>query len=118
MDKSIWDELQRQLDGKGFEVKKGVIQDATFIEADLGRKRYYREKKARKEEENIEYTEKQKRHMDRDGGFSVKHGQIHYSYKSHIKLDIGHHLIRDLDVTSASVHDGDIDLADSDEIIY
>jgi len=118
MDKLIWDELQRQLDGKGFEVKKGVIQDATFIEADLGRKRYYREKKAKKEGENIEYTEKQKRHMDRDGGFSVKHGQIHYGYKSHIKLDIGHHLIRDLDVTPANVHDGNIDLADSDEVIY
>jgi len=118
MDKLIWDELQRQLDGKGFEVKKGVIQDATFIEADLGRKRYYREKKAKKEGENIEYTERQKRHMDRDGGFSVKHGQVHYGYKSHIKLDLDHHLIRDIDVTPANVHDGDIDLAEPDEVIY
>ena len=37
----IWNELQRQLDKKGYTIKKGVIQDASFIEADLGRKRYY-----------------------------------------------------------------------------
>ncbi len=35
-DKQIWKELQRQLDEKGLKVKKGVIQDATFITADPG----------------------------------------------------------------------------------
>ncbi len=33
-DKKIWQELQRQLDAKGLKVKKGVIQDATFITSD------------------------------------------------------------------------------------
>ena len=32
----IWQELQRQLDAKGLKIKKGVIQDATFITADPG----------------------------------------------------------------------------------
>jgi len=35
-DKEIWKELQRQLDAQGLRVKKGVIQDATFITADPG----------------------------------------------------------------------------------
>lgn len=109
-DDEIWSELQRQLDAKGCKIKKGVIQDATFIEADLGRKRYYKEKKAREKGEKIEYTEKQKQHIDKDGSFSVKHGQVHYGYKSHIKLDVGNHLIRELKITSASLHDGEIDL--------
>ncbi len=39
------DEVQRQLSEKGY--KKGVIQDASFIEADLGKKRYYKEKKSK-----------------------------------------------------------------------
>lgn len=117
-DKQIWDEVQRQLDEKGFEVKKGVIQDASFIEADLGRKRYSREKRAKKKGEKIEYTDKQKRHMDHDGSFSVKNGQVHHGYKSHIKLDIDNNLVRDFDVTSANVHDGDIDLAKPEEVIY
>src|SRR3989338_10166258 len=56
----IWDELQRQLDNKGYTIQKGVIQDAPFVEANVGKKRYYREKKAKKKGETIEYTKKQK----------------------------------------------------------
>ena len=118
IDTQIWNELQRQLDQKGYQVKKGTIQDASFIEADVGKKRYSKEKKARKKGEPAEYTEKQRRHIDQDGSFSVKHGQVHYGYKSHIKIDTDHHLIRRVKVTTASVHDGDIDLARPDEVIY
>jgi IS5 family transposase len=118
VDTLIWAELQRQLDDKGFKVKKGTIQDAAFIEADLGKKRYNQEKKARKKSETVEYTDKQKQHMDKDGSFSVKHGQVHYGYKSHIKLDVDHHLIRDVEVTTASVHDSKVDLSKRDEVVY
>lgn len=110
LDDEIWNELQRQLDEKGYKIKKGVIQDAAFIESDLGRKRNYKEKQAKKKGETIEYTEKQKQHIDKDASFSVKHGQVHYGYKSHIKLDVDNHLIRELEVTTASLHDGEIDL--------
>jgi IS5 family transposase len=57
-DELIWQELQRQLDRKGYVTKKGVIQDATFIEADQGKKRIQNEKRARKEGKEIEYTNK------------------------------------------------------------
>jgi len=110
VDKKIWAELQRQLNKKGYEVKKGVIQDASFIEADLGKKRYHKEKKAKKRGEKIEYTKRQKQHIDKDGSFSVKNNQIHFGYKDHTKVDVDHHLIRDYCVTTASIHDGDIDL--------
>ena len=113
IDDEIWNELQRQLDEKGYKIKKGVIQDAAFIESDLGRKRYYREKQAKKIGETIKYTEKQKQHIDKDASFSVKHGQVHYGYKSHIKLDVDNHLIRELKVTTASLHDGEIDLVEN-----
>lgn len=115
----IWSELQHQLDQKGYAIKKGVIQDASFIESELGRKRYYNEKKAEKKGEKIEYTEKQKQHIDKDGSFSVKHGQVHYGYKNHIKLDVGHTLIREYEVTTASLHDGEVDLVkNGDGIAY
>jgi IS5 family transposase len=35
----LWDELQRQIDEKGYTVKEGSIQDATFITSDPGKKR-------------------------------------------------------------------------------
>lgn len=118
-EKLIWDELQRQLDEKGYTIKKGVIQDASFIEADLGRNRYQKEKKAKQEGKQIEYSEKQKSHIDRDGSFSIKNGQVHYGYKDHTKVDVDYHLIRDYDVTTASTHDGEIDLVvDGDIAVY
>jgi len=116
VDRKIWGELQRQLTKKGYEVKKGVIQDASFIEADVGKKRYYKEKKAKKRGEKIEYTEKQKQHIDQDGNYAVKNNQIHYGYKNHTKVDVDHHLIRDYDVTTASVHDGDVDLVKKGDV--
>src|SRR3990172_2008204 len=115
----IWSELQRQLNQKGYTIKKGVIQDATFIEAELGRKRHYKEKKAEKDGEKIQYTEKQQQHIDKDGSFSIKHGQVHFGYKNHTKLDVGHTLIRAYEVTTASLHDGEIDLVkNGDGIAY
>lgn len=118
IESQIWDELQKQLDDKGYSVKKGVIQDATFVEADLGKKRHYKEKKAKEKGEKIEYTEKQKRHIDKDGTFAVKNNQVHYGYKSHTKVDREDQFIRDYEVTTASVHDGDIDLANEEDIVY
>jgi IS5 family transposase len=119
VDEKIWDELQRQLDSKGYTIKKGVIQDACFIEADQGKKRIQQEKRARRQGKTVEYTKKQLQHIDKDGGYSVKHGQIHYGYKSHIKTDVDHHFIRRFDVTSANRHDGDIDLVtEGDQAVY
>lgn len=119
MDVKIWSELQKQLDSKGYKIQKGVIQDAAFIEADLGKKRYYKEKQAKKHGEKVEYSEKQLSHIDKDGSFSIKHGQVHYGYKNHIKLDVDNHLIRELEVTTASLHDGEIDLVEKgDKVAY
>lgn len=110
VDKQIWSELQRQLDAKGYEMKKGVIQDATFVESDLGRKRHYQEKKAKKKGMTVLYSEKQLRHMDVNGTFAVKHGQVHYGYKNHVKIDCHFGLIRSVKVTTASLHDSQINL--------
>lgn len=118
-DKLIWEELQKQLDAKGYQIKKGVIQDATFIDADAGRKRIQMEKIAKKEGRKIKYTKKQKSHIDRDGTFTAKNNQVHYGYKNHTKTDVDYHLIRDYDVTTAKTHDGDIDLVvDGDVAVY
>lgn len=106
VDELIWGELQRQLNLKGYEVKTGVIEDASFVEADAGRKRVQREKKGRK----IKYSKKQEQHMDRDGSFTAKNNQVVYGYKSHVEVDVDHHLIRDCEVTTAKTHDGDVDL--------
>ena len=115
MDAAIWAELQRQLDEKGFTIAKGVIQDATFVEAERGRARQAREKKAEKEGKVIEYTDKQQAHMDKDGTYTTKHGQVHYGYKMHVKSDVKHGLIRDMETTTAKDHDGKTNLVGDED---
>lgn len=110
---SIWNELQRQLGAKGLKVRTGVIQDASFIEADYGKKRHCGEKRANKKGEKAEYTEKQLAHMDKDGTFAVKNQEIHFGYKLHQKTDVDFGLIREFDVTTASTHDSQVDLTES-----
>ncbi|MBW6461929.1 MAG: IS5 family transposase [DPANN group archaeon] len=118
METEIWTEVQRQLDAKGYTIKNGSIQDAAFIESDLGKKRHYKEKKAKKKDECIEYTKKQISHIDKDATFSVKNNQIHHRYKTHIKIDKDRHFIRKYKITTASVHDSNIDLATTDDVVY
>lgn len=107
----IWAELQRQLDANGFGIKKGVIQDASIVTADVGKKRQYLEKKAAQKGKVIEYTPKQLAHQDQDGTYTVKNNQVDFGYKLHQKCDIEHGFIRSIAVSTASLHDSKVDLS-------
>ena len=66
-DKMVWAELQRQLDAMGLKVKRGTIQDATFIEADPGSS-----KKPRGDDA--------KTRRSRDGTWAKKGDETHFGY--------------------------------------
>ena len=106
-DRLIWEELQRQLDGKGFKVKKGVVQDASFITSDPGHA------KADKPRGEMARTRR-----SRDGTWAKKGGKSSYGFKLHAKMDVDRGLIRDLETTTASVHDSQVDLSRPGEVVY
>ena len=106
-DKEIWRELQRQLDAKGLKVKKGVIQDATFITADPGHT------KADEPRGDDSKTRRSK-----DGTWTKKGDKSHFGYKLHTKSDTEYQLIREQETTTASVHDSQIDLSEPGEVSY
>lgn len=106
-DRLIWAELQRQLDEKGLKVKKGVVQDATFITADPG---HAPAGKPRGGEARTRRS--------RDGSWSKKGSRSYYGYKLHVKTDVGYGLIRDLEATTARVHDSRVDLSRPGEVVY
>lgn len=106
-DKKIWRELQRQLDAKGLKVKKGVMQDATFITADPGH--------AKADEPRGDDS---KTRRSKDGTWVKKGNKSHFGYKLHTKSDTDYQLIRELETTTASVHDSQIDLSEPDEVNY
>jgi IS5 family transposase len=93
----IWSELQRQLVAMGLQVKCGTIQDATFIEADPGSS-----KKPRGEDA--------KTRRSRDGTWAKKGNETHFGYKLHQKTDIDYCLIREIETTTASLHDAPVAL--------
>jgi IS5 family transposase len=106
-DREVWAELQRQLDGKGLIVKKGVVQDATFITSDPG---HAKKDKPRGEEA--------KTRRSRDGTWAKKGVKSSFGYKLHAKADVDLGLIRDLETTTASVHDSQVDLSRKGEVVY
>jgi len=106
-DRLVWEELQRQLDEKGLKVRRGVVQDATFITSDPG---HAAADKPRGEEAETRRS--------RDGTWAKKGGKSSFGYKLHAKTDTDLGLIRDLETTTASVHDSQIDLTRPGEVAY
>ena len=80
--------VNRQLEQKGFILKTCTLVDATLLQA------------ARRAPARTDKTG-----GDEDAGFTVKKGQPHYGYKAHVAADQAHTLIRNVTLTSASVHD-------------
>lgn len=106
----LLDKLNEQLDAKGLKVKKGVIQDATFITADVGKKRAAELKNQANKGKGVSYTPNQLSHIDLDASSTQKNGQWFYGYKAHVKCSANNQLIRAVEVTTASVHDSRIHL--------
>ena len=105
--KAVWEELQRQLDEKGLSVKKGVVQDASFITSDPG---HAKKDKPRGEEALTRRS--------RDGSWAKKGSKSYYGFKVHAKSDVDLGLIRELETTTASVHDSQVDLSRPGEVVY
>ena len=105
MDKVVWAELQRQLDAMGLRVKRGTMQDATFIEADHG-------------SSNKPRGDEAKTRRSKDGTWAKKGDETHFGYKFHQKTDIDYCLIREIATTTASLHDSQIDLSVEGEPVF
>jgi len=106
-DRLVWAELQRQLDEKRLTVKKGVVQDASFITSDPG---HAPADKPRGEEAQTRRS--------RDGSWTKKGSKSSFGYKLHTKTDVDLGLIRDLETTPANVHDSRVDLSEEGEVVY
>lgn len=104
----LWAELHRQIKEKGIEVKKGVIQDASFIEADPGKKHSGMGGRGREA----------KTSRSRDGTWTKKGKKSIFGFKSHTKVDEKTKIITEVAVTTAKTFDGNVDLAQPEEIVF
>ena len=146
MDMKLWNAIWKQLDEKGIKIRKGTIQDASYIESDHGkhgkkkppvpvdpvppavipeqegtrnpdgkktREEKRREKTAKAEQKRLRREERKeaKTRRSKDGTFAMKDGRTHFGYKIHNSVGIDIPLIRQFVVTTASLHDANVDLS-------
>lgn len=105
----IWEDINIQITNKGIEIKKGKIQDASFIEADPGKK---------KSSDKINRGREAKTSRSKDGSWTKKGKKSIFGFKGHHKVDDESKLITDVAVTTAKTFDGNVDLANSEDIVY
>jgi transposase, IS5 family len=104
---AIWEEFMNQLKAKGYDVKKGVIQDATFITSDPGHAK-----------SDVPRGGEAKTRRSRDGEWAKKGNKSYFGYKGHIKTDIENNFIWKVETTVANTHDSQVDLANKGEVRY
>ena len=106
--KTIFDRFDRFLRDNGFTAKKGQIVDASIVAAPRQRNTRDENKQVKEGQVPDGWTDNKKRQKDTDARWLKKNGQNHYGYKNHIDVDVEHKLIRDYEVTPASVHDSEV----------
>src|SRR3989344_5017172 len=75
----IWNELQNQIEEKNLEVRKGVIQDASFITADPGKQKKSSAPRGRNAETS----------RSKDGTWTKKGNKSFFGFKEHLKIQRG-----------------------------
>ena len=104
----VWAELHRQISEKNVQVKEGVIQDASFIIAEPGKKNSGMQDRGRDA----------KTSRSKDETWTKKGKKSYFGFNRHIKVRRGSKITEEIAVTTAKTFDGAIDLAKPDEIIY
>lgn len=104
---AIWEEFISQLKDRGYDIKKGIIQDATFITSDPGHAR-----------SDVPRGDSAKTRRSKDGTWAKKGNESHFGYKGHIAVDEENQFIWRVETTTASVHDSQVDLAQEGEVRY
>lgn len=105
---AIWDDITKQIASHNIVIKKGSIQDATFIQADPGKKRSGMAGRGREAQTS----------RSKDGSLTKKGKKSIFGFKAHHKIDVATKLITEVGVTTAKTYDGKVDLADPAEIVY
>jgi len=103
----LFDRFGQHLEAKGYIARGGQMVDATIVP--VPKQRNSREEneavKAGKTPEAWQQNPAKNRQKDKDARWTKKHGKSFFGYKNHVNADGKHKLIREYEVTDASVHD-------------
>jgi len=103
----LFERFGQHLEAKGYVARGGQMVDATIVPAP-------KQRNSRDENEEVKAGRTPKawkqnpakdRQKDKDARWTKKHGKSFYGYKNHVNADAKRKLIRQYEVTDASVHD-------------
>jgi IS5 family transposase len=103
----LFERFGRHLETKGYIARGGQMVDATIVP--VPKQRNSREEndevKAGNTPDAWKKNPAKNRQKDKDARWTKKHGKSFYGYKNHVNADAKHKLIRQYEVTDASLHD-------------
>ena len=110
----LFKRFHEQLAAKGLAAKGGQMVDATFVE--VPKSRNSREDNAKLKAGEIPEDWKKEdaatvnkmRQKDTDARWTKKNNETHFGFKNHVNVDAEHKMIREFEVTAASVHDSQV----------
>ena len=103
----LFERFGQHLEAKGYVARGGQMIDATIVPVP-------KQRNSRDENEDVKAGKTPKawkqnpaknRQKDKDARWTKKHGKSFYGYKNHVNADAKRKLIRQYEVTDASVHD-------------
>ena len=106
--KKLFKQFDEFLRENGFSAKKGQIVDASIVAAPKQRNSRDENKEIKNGSVPGHWSDNKKRQKDTDARWIKKHGKDRYGYKNHIDIDVQHKLIRNYEITPASVHDSNV----------
>ena len=106
--KKLFKQFDRFLRQNGFSAKKGQIVDASIVSAPKQRNSREENKSIQDGDIPEDWSENKKRQKDTQARWNKKNGINQFGYKNHIDIDVKHKLIREYEVTPASVHDSHV----------
>src|ERR1700730_9090056 len=103
----LFDRFDQHLAAHGYMARGGQMVDATIVPVPKQRNSRDENEAVKAGQTPAEWKKKSAklRQKDRDARWTKKHGKSFFGYKNHVNADAKHKLIRQYDVTDASVHD-------------
>lgn len=107
--RKLFDLFNGYLNDAGFEARKGQIVDATIIRVPTQRNTKGENEAIKEGKAPVDdWSEAKQRQKDTDARWTKKHNRSYFGYKNHVEADVRHKIIRDYDITDASVHDSNV----------
>ena len=110
LERRLFERFNGQLERQGLAARGGHIVDGSFVEVPRQRNTREENEQIKKGEvpESFEANLHVKAQKDGDARWTKKNQISYYGYKNHVKTDARHKIIRDHEVTPASVHDSQV----------